>query len=36
MDRIADGEPLEREFPNAELTIVPAERGKQVIENLRD
>jgi tRNA (cytidine56-2'-O)-methyltransferase len=36
MDRIADDEPLEREFPNAELTIVPAERGKQVIENSRD
>jgi tRNA (cytidine56-2'-O)-methyltransferase len=36
MDRIADGEPLEREFPDAELTIVPVERGKQVIENIRD
>jgi tRNA (cytidine56-2'-O)-methyltransferase len=36
MDRIADDEPLEREFPNAELTIMPAEKGKQVIENIRD
>jgi tRNA (cytidine56-2'-O)-methyltransferase len=36
MDRIADGEPLERKFPNAELTIVPAERGKQVIEEHKD
>jgi tRNA (cytidine56-2'-O)-methyltransferase len=36
MDRIAEGEPLEKEFPNAELTIVPAERGKKVIENLGD
>ena len=36
LDRIADGEPLYREFSNAELTIVPAERGKQVIENIRD
>ncbi|MCQ1536504.1 tRNA (cytidine(56)-2'-O)-methyltransferase [Methanosarcina sp. KYL-1] len=33
MDRIAEGEPLEKEFPNAELTIVPMERGKKVIEN---
>lgn len=36
MDRIADDEPLERKFPDAELTIVPAERGKQVVENIRD
>ena len=36
MDRIADGEPLEKEFSGAELTIIPAERGKQVIENIRD
>ncbi|AKB35773.1 tRNA cytosine methylase Pos56 [Methanosarcina siciliae C2J] len=35
MDRIAEVEPLEKEFPGAELTIVPAERGKQVIENIR-
>lgn len=34
MDRIADGESLEKEFSNAELTIVPAVRGKQVIENI--
>jgi tRNA (cytidine56-2'-O)-methyltransferase len=36
MDRIADGEPLEREFPGAELTIVPTEKGKKVIENIGD
>ncbi len=36
MDRIADGEPLEKEFSGAELTIIPAERGKQVIENIRE
>ena len=36
MDRIAESEPLEREFPHAELTIVPTERGKQVIENIRE
>jgi tRNA (cytidine56-2'-O)-methyltransferase len=36
MDRIADCEPLKGEFPNAELTIVPAERGKQVLENIKD
>ena len=36
MDRIADGEPLEREFPGAELTIVPTERGKKVIEKIGD
>jgi len=36
MDRIADCEPLEKEFPDAELKIVPTERGKQVLENLRD
>jgi tRNA (cytidine56-2'-O)-methyltransferase len=36
MDRIAESEPLEREFPNAELKIVPSERGKQVIENIKD
>jgi tRNA (cytidine56-2'-O)-methyltransferase len=36
MDRIADCEPLKRKFPNAELTIVPAERGKQVLENIKD
>jgi len=35
MDRIAEVEPLEKEFPGAELAIVPAERGKQVIENIR-
>jgi len=27
---------LWRKFPNAELTIVPAERGKQVIEDIKD
>jgi tRNA (cytidine56-2'-O)-methyltransferase len=36
MDRIAGGEPLEIEFHGAELTIFPTERGKQVIENIRD
>lgn len=36
MDRIADGEPLEREFPGAELTIVPTEKGKKVNENIGD
>jgi len=36
MDRIAEGEPLKKEFPGAELTIVPAERGKHVIENIRE
>ncbi len=36
MDRIAEGEPLKKEFPGAELTIVPAERGKHVIENTRE
>ena len=36
MDRIADGEPLEREFPDAELTIIPTERGKKVIEKISD
>ena len=36
MDRIADGEPLEKEFPGAELTIIPTKRGKQVIENIGD
>lgn len=36
MDRIAEGEPLEKEFPDAELKIVPTERGKQVIENIKD
>jgi tRNA (cytidine56-2'-O)-methyltransferase len=36
MDRIADGEPLEMEFLDAELTIIPTDRGKQVVENIRD
>lgn len=36
MDRIAESEPLEKEFPGAELKIVPTERGKQVIENTKD
>lgn len=36
MDRIADVEPLEKEFPDAELKIVPSERGKRVIENVND
>jgi tRNA (cytidine56-2'-O)-methyltransferase len=36
MDRIADGESLEREFYGAELTIVPTEKGKKVIENIGD
>lgn len=33
LDRIAEGEPLEKEFSNAELTIVPMECGKKVIGN---
>ncbi|WP_440952269.1 tRNA (cytidine(56)-2'-O)-methyltransferase [Methanococcoides sp. FTZ1] len=33
MDRIAQEEPLKREFSNAELTIVPMECGKRVIDN---
>lgn len=36
MDRIAEGEPLDKVFPGAELTIVPSEKGKKVIENLGD
>lgn len=36
MDRIAEGEPLDIVFPGAELTIVPSEKGKKVIENLGD
>jgi tRNA (cytidine56-2'-O)-methyltransferase len=36
MDRIAEGEPLDKAFPGAELTIVPTEKGKKVIENLGD
>jgi tRNA (cytidine56-2'-O)-methyltransferase len=36
MDRIADGEPLEREFSGAELKIVPTERSKKVVENVQD
>lgn len=36
MDRIAEGEPLDKVFPGAELTIVPTEKGKKVIENLGD
>ncbi|HIH74058.1 MAG TPA: tRNA (cytidine(56)-2'-O)-methyltransferase [Methanosarcina sp.] len=36
MDRIAEGEPLKKEFPGAELTIIPAEKGKHVIENIRE
>ncbi|MGB9927234.1 MAG: tRNA (cytidine(56)-2'-O)-methyltransferase [Methanosarcina sp.] len=36
MDRIAESEPLERKFPDAELTIIPTERGKQVLENLKE
>ncbi|NPE29581.1 tRNA (cytidine(56)-2'-O)-methyltransferase [Methanococcoides sp. SA1] len=34
MDRISQEEPLKREFGNAELTIVPMERGKRVINNI--
>lgn len=33
MDRIAEEDPLKREFPNAELRIIPTECGKRVIEN---
>ncbi|MDY9925588.1 tRNA (cytidine(56)-2'-O)-methyltransferase [Methanosarcina sp.] len=36
MDRIAENEPLEKEFSGAELKIIPAERGKHVIENIRE
>ncbi|KGK98905.1 tRNA 2'-O-methylase [Methanococcoides methylutens] len=33
MDRIAQDEPLRQEFPDAELTIIPTEYGKRVIDN---
>lgn len=33
LDRIAEGEPLEKKFAHAELEIVPMERGKKVLEN---
>ncbi|SES93695.1 tRNA (cytidine56-2'-O)-methyltransferase [Methanococcoides vulcani] len=33
MDRIAQEEPLRQEFGDAELTIVPMECGKRVIDN---
>ncbi|MEL4304844.1 tRNA (cytidine(56)-2'-O)-methyltransferase [Methanococcoides sp. LMO-2] len=33
MDRIAQEEPLKKEFGDAELTIVPMECGKRVIDN---
>ncbi|WP_135604660.1 tRNA (cytidine(56)-2'-O)-methyltransferase [Methanococcoides sp. NM1] len=33
MDRIAQNEPLRQEFGDAELTIVPMECGKRVIDN---
>ncbi|MDD3042387.1 MAG: tRNA (cytidine(56)-2'-O)-methyltransferase [Methanosarcinaceae archaeon] len=36
LDRIAEGEPLEKDFPHAELTIVPMERGKKVLDNKPD
>lgn len=36
MDRIADYDPLEMDFPGAELKILPTERGKQFIENPGD
>jgi tRNA (cytidine56-2'-O)-methyltransferase len=36
MDRIADDEPLEREFTGAELRIVPTERSKKVVEDVKD
>ena len=31
MDRIAENDPLKKEFEGAELTIVPMERGKRVV-----
>lgn len=33
LDRIADCEPLERSFPDAELKIFPTEKGKQFVGN---
>ena len=36
MDRIAESEPLKREFPDAELTIIPTEKGKHVLENIKE
>ncbi|NPE27815.1 tRNA (cytidine(56)-2'-O)-methyltransferase [Methanococcoides sp. SA1] len=36
MDRIAQEETLNREFGDAELTIVPTECGKRVINNLKE
>lgn len=36
LDRIADSEPLRRKFPEAELTIIPSEKGKRVIENVEE
>ncbi|WP_048178358.1 tRNA (cytidine(56)-2'-O)-methyltransferase [Methanosarcina sp. MTP4] len=36
LDRIAEEDPLEKEFSDAELTIIPMECGKKVIENVRD
>lgn len=36
LDRIADSEPLRRKFPGAELTIIPSEKGKRVIENVEE
>lgn len=36
LDRIADSEPLRRKFPEAELTIIPSEKGKRVIEKVEE
>lgn len=36
LDRIADSDPLEMGFPDAELKIHPTKRGKQFIENPGD
>jgi tRNA (cytidine56-2'-O)-methyltransferase len=33
LDRIAEDEPLENEFKDAQLHVVPMDRGKKVIEN---
>jgi tRNA (cytidine56-2'-O)-methyltransferase len=33
LDRISEGELLEKKFSNAKLTIIPMKRGKKVIEN---
>ncbi|TGC09180.1 tRNA (cytidine(56)-2'-O)-methyltransferase [Methanolobus halotolerans] len=36
LDRIAGNDPLRKEFTDGELMIVPAERGKKVIDNRQE